>query len=128
MSMTYREVKTQCAEHPAGAISGLEWDTPMYRLAVRQLDQTAELMGLDPNIWERLRTPQRAHFVSFPFRRDDYETLESVFVYRFLHLLTMGPTKGCIRYYEDIRLGVGSALSHLWTWQCAMFVHPVSVF
>ena len=56
----------------------LEWDTPMYRLAVDQLDQTAELMNLDPNIWERLRTPQRAHVVSFPFRRDDYKTVETV--------------------------------------------------
>jgi glutamate dehydrogenase/leucine dehydrogenase len=27
----------------------LEWDTPMYRLAVDQLDQTAEQMNLDPN-------------------------------------------------------------------------------
>jgi hypothetical protein len=38
----------------------LEWDSPMYRLAAAQLDQTAERMGLDDNIWERLRTPQRA--------------------------------------------------------------------
>ena len=44
----------------------LEWDTPMYRLAVGQLDRTAERMALDPNIWERLRTPQRALVVSFP--------------------------------------------------------------
>src|SRR5262245_59335347 len=26
----------------------LEWDTPMYRLAVAQLDRTAEQMALDP--------------------------------------------------------------------------------
>ena len=80
----------------------LEWNTPMYRLAVEQLDRTAERMGLDPNVWERLRTPQRAHVVSFPFRRDDYETVETVFGYRVQHLLTMGPTKGGIRYDEDV--------------------------
>jgi hypothetical protein len=56
--------------HAAPHHAPLEWDTPMYRLAVDQLDQTAEQMNLDPNIWERLRTPQRAHVVSFPFRRD----------------------------------------------------------
>ena len=33
----------------------------MYRLAVSQLDRTGEAMGLDENIWQRLRTPQRAH-------------------------------------------------------------------
>ena len=44
-----------------------EWDTPMYRLAVAQLDAAALRMGLDENVWERLRHPQRAQIVSFPF-------------------------------------------------------------
>ena len=34
----------------SAAIAKLEWDTPMYRLAVAQLDQTAKLMKLDENI------------------------------------------------------------------------------
>ena len=46
--------------HAAPLHVPLEWDTPMYRLAVDQLDQTAELMNLDPNIWERLRTTVEA--------------------------------------------------------------------
>ena len=102
----------------------LEWDTPMYRLAVNQLDQTAELMNLDPNIWERLRTPQRAHVVSFPFRRDDYNTVETVFAYRVQHLLTMGPTKGGIRYHEDVNLGEVTALSMWMSWKCAIMNLP----
>jgi glutamate dehydrogenase (NAD(P)+) len=102
----------------------LEWDTPMYRLAVNQLDQTAELMNLDPNIWERLRTPQRAHVVSFPFRRDDYNTVETVFAYRVQHLLTMGPTKGGIRYDEDVNLGEVTALSMWMSWKCAIMNLP----
>ena len=53
-----------------------EWDTPMYRLAIAQLDSAAARMGLDENVWERLRHPQRAHVVSFPFRRDDYKTVD----------------------------------------------------
>ena len=40
----------------------LEWDSPMYRLAVAQLDRVAEVMDLDENVWERLRVPQRAFF------------------------------------------------------------------
>jgi glutamate dehydrogenase (NAD(P)+) len=102
----------------------LEWDTPMYRLAVDQLDQTAELMNLDPNIWERLRTPQRAHVVSFPFRRDDYKTVETVFAYRVQHMLTMGPTKGGIRYDEDVNLGEVTALSMWMSWKCAIMDLP----
>jgi glutamate dehydrogenase (NAD(P)+) len=81
-------------------------------------------MNLDPNIWERLRTPQRAHVVSFPFRRDDYETVETVFGYRVQHLLTMGPTKGGIRYDEDVNLGEVTALAMWMTWKCALMNLP----
>jgi glutamate dehydrogenase (NAD(P)+) len=110
--------------HTAPTRVPLEWDTPMYRLAVNQLDQTAELMNLDPNIWERLRTPQRAHVVSFPFRRDDYHTVETVFAYRVQHLLTMGPTKGGIRYDEDVNLGEVTALAMWMSWKCAIMNLP----
>ena len=96
----------------------------MYRLAAAQLDQTAERMGLDDNIWERLRTPQRALVVSFPFRRDNYETVDTVFGYRVQHLLTMGPTKGGIRYALDVDLGEVTALSMWMTWKCAIMALP----
>jgi glutamate dehydrogenase (NAD(P)+) len=96
----------------------------MYRLAVAQLDQTAERMRLDWNVWERLRTPQRAHIVSFPFRRDDYKTVESVVGYRVQHLLTMGPTKGGIRYDGDVNLGEVAALSMWMSWKCAIMNLP----
>ena len=55
-----------------------EWDSSMYRLAVAQLDAAALRMGLDENVWERLRHPQRAYVVSFPFRRDDYQTVDTL--------------------------------------------------
>ena len=102
----------------------LEWDTPMYRLAVAQLDHTAKLMGLQENLWHRLRTPQRAHVVSFPFRRDSYNVVETVFGYRVQHLTTMGPTKGGIRYDEDVNLGEVTALSMWMSWKCAIMALP----
>lgn len=102
----------------------LEWDTPMYRLAVAQLDGAAQFMNLDANIWERLRTPQRSLVVSFPFRRDDYQTVETVFGYRVQHLLSMGPTKGGIRYNEDVNLGEVTALAIWMTWKCALIGLP----
>ena len=37
-----------------------ELDTPTFRLAVAQFDQAAEAMGLDPNLRERLKLPQRS--------------------------------------------------------------------
>ncbi len=104
--------------------STLEWDTPMYRMAVAQLDRTAHHMGLDANVWERLRTPQRAQVVSFPFRRDDYRTVETVFGYRVQHLLTMGPTKGGIRFDEDVNMGEVTALAMWMSWKCAIIGVP----
>jgi glutamate dehydrogenase (NAD(P)+) len=101
-----------------------EWDTPMYRLAVAQLDATAERMNLDVNVWERLRYPQRSHVVSFPFRRDDYATVQTLVGYRVQHLLTMGPTKGGIRFADDVDLGEVTALSIWMTWKCALMNLP----
>jgi len=101
-----------------------EWDTPMYRLAVAQLDRTAGLMELDDNIWERLRTPQRALVVSFPFRRDNYSTVDTVFGYRVQHLLSMGPTKGGTRFDQDLDLGEVTALAIWMTWKCAIIGLP----
>jgi glutamate dehydrogenase (NAD(P)+) len=102
----------------------LEWDSPMYQLAVAQLDQTAKLMKLDENIWERLRTPQRSLIVSFPFRRDDYKTVDTVHGYRVQHVLTMGPTKGGVRYDDDVHLGEVTALAMWMTWKCALIGLP----
>jgi glutamate dehydrogenase (NAD(P)+) len=102
----------------------LEWDTPMYRLAVAQLDRTAERMGLSENLWQRLRTPQRAHVVSFPFRRDDYDTVCTVFGYRVQHLTTMGPTKGGMRYASNVDLGEVTALAMWMSWKCAIMNLP----
>ena len=70
----------------------------------------AALMALDDNIWQRLRTPQRAHVVSFPFRRDNYDKVDTVFGYRVQHMTTMGPTKGGVRYDRDVNLGEVTAL------------------
>lgn len=105
-------------------LPGSDWDTPMYRQAVGQLDQAAFLMGLDENVWQRLRTPQRAHVVSFPFRRDDYASVETVFGYRVQHLLTMGPTKGGIRYDEGVDMGEVTALAMWMSWKCSIMGLP----
>ena len=108
----------------AGRPGGFEWDTPMFRLAVAQLDRTAERMELDENVWERLRAPQRAHVVSFPFRRDDYDTVETVVGYRVQHMLSMGPTKGGLRYAGDVTLGDVAALALWMSWKCSLMNLP----
>jgi glutamate dehydrogenase (NAD(P)+) len=62
--------------------------------------------------------------VSFPFRRDTYSEVETLFGYRVQHLTTMGPTKGGIRYADDVDLGEVAALAMLMTWKCSIVGLP----
>ncbi|MCA8982467.1 MAG: Glu/Leu/Phe/Val dehydrogenase dimerization domain-containing protein [Planctomycetaceae bacterium] len=101
-----------------------EWDSPMFRLAQRQFLKAAQLMGLDDNIRQRLLFPQRSLVTAFPFRRDKYMEVETVYGYRVQHVLTMGPTKGGIRYHQDVSLGEVSALAMWMTWKCALMHLP----
>ncbi len=101
-----------------------EWDDPMFRLAQEQFLKAATIMNLDENIRDRLMFPQRTLMVSFPTRRDDYTEVETVFGYRVQHVLTMGPTKGGIRYHEEVNLGEVSALAMWMTWKCSLMGLP----
>ena len=101
-----------------------EWDAPMFRLAQDQFLKAAEIMELDTNVRDRLLFPQRSLTVSFPCRRDEYAEVETVFGYRVQHVLTMGPTKGGIRYHEEVNLGEVSALAMWMTWKCALMELP----
>jgi glutamate dehydrogenase (NAD(P)+) len=101
-----------------------EMESPLYREALIQFNRVAEMIGLDGNIAERLRVPQRAIVVTFPFRHDDYSDVESLWGYRVQHVLSMGPTKGGIRYDQDVNLGEVAALAMLMTWKCAIVGLP----
>ena len=106
------------------ALVGNEFDSPMYKEAAGQFDRVARLMGLDDNIADRLRVPQKSTMVSFPFRRDTYSQVETLFGYRVQHLTTMGPTKGGIRFAPDVDLGEVAALAMLMTWKCSIVGLP----
>jgi glutamate dehydrogenase (NAD(P)+) len=96
----------------------------MFHEAVEQFDAVAELINVDENIRERLRHPQRSIMVTFPFRRDDYTEVNTVYGYRVQHLLTMGPTKGGVRFAPDVNLGEVAALAMFMTWKCAIVGLP----
>jgi glutamate dehydrogenase (NAD(P)+) len=103
---------------------GNEFDSPMYKEAAGQFDRVARLMGLDDNVADRLRVPQKSTMVSFPFRHDTYSEVETLFGYRVQHLTTMGPTKGGIRFAPDVDLGEVAALAMLMTWKCSIVGLP----
>ena len=101
-----------------------EFDSQMYNEAVGQFNRVATLMGLDDNVADRLRVPQKSTVVSFPFRHDNYTEVETIFGYRVQHLTTMGPTKGGIRFDTDVDLGEVAALAMWMTWKCSIVGVP----
>ncbi len=101
-----------------------EFDSPMYNEAVNQFTNVANLMGLDENIADRLKVPQKSTIVAFPFRHDTYTDVETIFGYRVQHLTTMGPTKGGIRFAPDVDLGEVAALAMWMTWKCSIVGVP----
>jgi glutamate dehydrogenase (NAD(P)+) len=101
----------------------LEWDTPLYRMAVAQLDQALEHAQVDPAAAIRLHYPEQAVVLSVPILLDDGTCL--VFpAYRVQHSSVLGPTKGGIRYDEEVSLGECAALAMWMTWKCALLRLP----
>jgi glutamate dehydrogenase (NAD(P)+) len=100
-----------------------DFDSPMLRTALAQLDQVAARLRLDGDIHERLRHPKRALVVSIPIRMDDGKT--AVFTgYRVHHNSVLGPTKGGLRYDPEVSLGEVSALAMLMSWKCSLMGLP----
>ncbi len=102
---------------------GGEWRNELYRVAVSQFERAAKVVGLEPEIKARLLEPRRSLTVNFPVRRDD-GTVETFTGYRVQHTLTMGPTKGGVRYAPGVSLGECAALAMWMTFKCALLGLP----
>jgi glutamate dehydrogenase (NAD(P)+) len=100
-----------------------EFDSHLYHTALAQLDAVALKIGLESDIHERLRHPRRALVVSIPVRMDSGRT-EVFMGYRVHHNTVLGPTKGGLRYDEDVSLGEVTALAMLMSWKCALMGLP----
>jgi glutamate dehydrogenase (NAD(P)+) len=57
--------------------------------------------------------------VALPIRRDDGR-IQTFAGYRVQHHLTLGPTKGGLRYHPDVTLGEVAALAMWMSWKCAL--------
>ena len=95
------------------------YDHPTFRMACQQFDLVADHLQIPQDERDRLKYPKRAMAVALPIHRDDGST--QVFTgYRVQHFLTLGPTKGGLRFHPDVRLGEVAALAMWMSWKCAL--------
>ncbi len=96
---------------------------PTFDMAAHQFDLVADHLDIPVNDRDRLKFPKRALTVAIPVRRDDGSV--RVFAgYRVQHHLTLGPTKGGVRYHPDVCLGDVAALAMWMSWKCALMNLP----
>ncbi|HET7855783.1 MAG TPA: Glu/Leu/Phe/Val dehydrogenase [Gaiellaceae bacterium] len=103
--------------------AALEWDSPLFRMAIAQFEQGLEHADVDEDVAERLRYPERAVMMSVPVRMDG-GSLRVLPGYRVQHSTVLGPTKGGLRYDLHVTLGECAALAMWMTWKCALLRLP----
>ncbi len=92
---------------------------PTFDMACQQFDVVADHLAIPVHDRDRLKYPKRSFTVAVPVRRDDGST--TVFPgYRVQHHLSLGPTKGGMRYHPDVTLGEVAALAMWMSWKCAL--------
>lgn len=87
--------------------------------ALSQLRRAIDQLTLSENDWNTLSTPRRVLEVAVPLRRDDGR-VEMYKGYRVQYSTTRGPSKGGVRFHQDIDLDETVALAMLMTWKCAL--------
>src|SRR5215469_3555556 len=95
------------------------YEHPTFRMACQQFELVAEHLQIPEEERARLKFPKRSMAVALPIRMDNGRT--QVFSgYRVQHHLTLGPTKGGLRYHPDVALGEVAALAMWMSWKCAL--------
>jgi len=99
------------------------YEHPTFLMACRQFERVADFLEMPEGDRERVRMPKRALSVSVPVTMDNGIT--RVFQgYRVQHHLTLGPTKGGIRYHPEVCLGEVAALAMWMSWKCSLMGLP----
>ena len=95
----------------------------LLKSVLEQYELVAERLKLDNRIRERLRYPKRSLIVSVPVEMDN-GNMQVFKGYRVQHDITLGPSKGGIRYHPNVNLEEITALAMLMSWKCALMQLP----
>ena len=95
-----------------------------FKIAQSQLDEAAEIMGLEPAVHELLRWPLREFHVRLPVRMDD-GSVQVFHGFRVQYNDSRGPTKGGLRFHPDETIDTVRALAAWMTWKTAVVDIPL---
>lgn len=83
----------------------------------------AEVLGLDEQVYNVLKSPSKQVSVSLPITMDD-GSIKVFEGHRVIHSNILGPSKGGVRYAMDVHLDEVKALAAWMTWKCAVVDIP----
>jgi len=95
------------------------YEHPTFHMACQQFDLVADYLEIPIALRDRLKYPKRSMTVALPIHCDD-GTVRVFAGYRVQHHLTLGPTKGGLRYHPDVTIGEVAALAMWMSWKCAL--------
>ncbi len=95
-----------------------------FTMAQKQFDEVAELLNLEPAVYEWLRWPQQELSIKLPVKMDDGTT--KIFQsFRVRHSTARGPAKGGIRWHPDETIDTVRALATWMTWKTSVVDIPL---
>jgi glutamate dehydrogenase/leucine dehydrogenase len=94
-----------------------------YDVALENFDIAADALGLETDVREMIKYPERILMVTLPVRMDNGH-VRRFEGYRVQHSTVRGPAKGGIRYHPNVTLDEVKALATWMTWKCGVVNIP----
>ncbi|MDD8016797.1 MAG: Glu/Leu/Phe/Val dehydrogenase [Bacteroidota bacterium] len=94
-----------------------------FESMMRRFDVAAEILQLEPGVYQYLKTPVKQVTVSIPIQMDNGQ-VEIFEGHRVIHNDILGPSKGGIRYAPDVDINEVKALAAWMTWKCSLLSVP----
>lgn len=94
-----------------------------FEAMMSRFHEASQILGLEEEIYNVLKSPARQVIVSLPVTMDD-GTIRVFEGYRVVHSNILGPSKGGIRYDPHVNLDEVKALAAWMTWKCAVVDIP----
>lgn len=94
-----------------------------YDNVLRIIKQAADVLGYKESDYEAIKYPERELKVSIPVQMDD-GTVKVFEGFRVQHSTSRGPSKGGIRYHQNVNMDEVKALAAWMTFKCAVVNIP----